>query len=116
MSVVIDREGRRRELKQGEILADGERLIIGGVAMMDGPPSAFHDGMGNPAGQRPGYVFGPRTSANERLDKAYAQYLDTTSNAWRGKPLQTMEENGSSRFSPRDEYITRLQKAWRGAR
>jgi hypothetical protein len=46
---------------------------------------AVHDGMGNPAGHRPGYVFGADRSS---YLNAPEQYIRDLRDAWRTKPAE----------------------------
>jgi hypothetical protein len=78
--VVIDRGGRRRELRPGEVLEDGEVLHVG-LAMMDKSKTSVVDGLGRPAGHGPGYCY--LAGVEGDLADARRQLAATsTCNAW----------------------------------
>jgi hypothetical protein len=103
------------------ILADGESLRIP-LMLMDGLPPELHDGIGNPVGHKPGYVFGGVTAAARQIvDDAYAQYETDLTEAWqqpaaRGqhhqRPQQDRPSNDAA-VSAYDDYVARLTSAWR---
>lgn len=83
MTFIVDKSGRRRELQTGEVLQDGERLVVK-LQLMDHRSPAVHDGMGREAGHRPGFLFSSSPSeADMTLDAARADYVRNLSNAWR---------------------------------
>ena len=65
------------------VLKDGERLIVPMVAM-DAAATMVHDGMGNVAGHKQGYVFVDDPTAVARRELARSQYLSALEDAWRG--------------------------------
>ena len=62
---VRDRNGIIREVNDGYILHDGEALVVD-LPFMDAR-AMIHDGHGNPAGQRPGFLY---SDANEQAEQA----------------------------------------------
>ena len=71
------------ESDDDRILKDGERLIVPMVAM-DAAATMAHDGMGNVAGHKQGYVFADDPVAAARRELASSQYLSALADAWRG--------------------------------
>ena len=61
------RNGVTREVNDDYVLLDGEALVVE-LSFMDtkGRPMV-HDGHGNPAGQRPGFLY---SDANEQVERA----------------------------------------------
>ena len=115
--VVIDREGRRREMRADEILEDGEILRVG-IAMMDGTQTRVVDGLGRPAGHGPGFCYlsgveGDLAAARRQVGRD--EYLQRMADAWRG-PGHKTHDHEISGDEARDEYLNRLRNAWRGAR
>ncbi len=72
---------------RNRVLEDGEILHVP-LVMMDGMlvemphDYSLHGGMGNEAGHKPGYVFGP-SLANDPRQAAYADYDRRLSDAWK---------------------------------
>jgi hypothetical protein len=114
MTLAIDRHGNRRELREGDILQDGEKIVIG-MRAMDGSHHRFHDGLGFAAGMRPGPIIPSGTPvADKKRDEAFTEYMAATSKAWR--PVAQRDDVGDQPASSRDTYVAWLQNAWRGGR
>jgi hypothetical protein len=65
---IIDRHGRKRRARKGDVLGDGERFSFK-MEMMD--EDGIRDGHGMPAGHRRGYAF---TADNHSRDEAAIAY------------------------------------------
>jgi hypothetical protein len=115
----------RSSYDDDDVVRDGERVRVP-LTMMDqqqiadlkqryGKTSKLYDGFGNPAGHRPGFVFGDTTPADElRVADAYEAYCERTSNAWKQptqEPAQPQHRDAAS--DPREAYMRRLSEAWR---
>jgi hypothetical protein len=96
--MAIDKYGRQRKLGDNEVLEDGERLVTGGLLFMDSAQRAvakqfkrtrLHDGRGNPAGHRPGYIFGLDSNDDARA-RAYADANAEAEAAWRTPPAKPL--------------------------
>src|SRR5262245_10690391 len=94
-------------------------------ALQDEKP-VLHDGMGNPAGYRAGYVFGDDQSERRRAN-ARALYIRELQDAWRSKPRQPKPANasptdnelsttGDARVDAYSDYKQRIANAWRTVR
>jgi hypothetical protein len=108
-----------------DILRDGERFRVPLEAMdgvqraVAGAQHALHDGMGNPAGYKPGYVFSDDQDALARSEEAYCAYNERVTAAWRqekpspqDKP-SAPETTGDALADARAQYVNRLTNAWR---
>ena len=92
----------------------------------------FHDGRGNPAGHRPGYVVDATRRDDEARvarEEAQQQYRDELENAWRTpptganergqigqRPISSAHDNDSvmtDRETAHVEYRHRIENAWR---
>jgi hypothetical protein len=83
------RDGAIREVDDDYILADGETLMVP-LNFMDARRSMIHDGHGNVAGQRPGFLFCDDELTEAAREAAYQEYAATVSERWRkGQPKQT---------------------------
>lgn len=105
-----------------EIAEDGESVRVS-MLMMDSmqravaqgkPKGTIHDGLGNPAGHKPRYVFAPPSPSDEVRSETYRDYEHRLTDAWRG----TVEGGSAAhdRSAPYEAYKERLSNAWRGAR
>jgi hypothetical protein len=92
---IIGRDGRRRRAKKGDVLADGERVVVS-MSFMD---AALHDELvakhrgdavvrvvdaaGQPAGHRPGFLMLDRDPALvDAAAEAYAERSRRLETAW----------------------------------
>jgi hypothetical protein len=113
-TTVIDKDGQRRALRDGDILEDGERLVVG-LNMLDQASLDLHDGMGHPAGFKPGYVFAQGSSrqvSDAALASARAEYEARLTGAWRDgrtNPLPLADDSKD----PYAAYEQRVTNAWR---
>lgn len=90
MSEIVDRFGRRRKAKPGDILGDGETLIVRLNAMDGKPFIVAFDAAGNPvrtgtfdaAQHRPGHRL-PTVAAAAKAHDAYAARKAMLADAWR---------------------------------
>jgi hypothetical protein len=98
-----------------EIAEDGEVLHVP-LYLADGAPSLLHDGMGNLAGHKPGYVFAPPRPSDEVRSHAHADYQRRLRDAWRGDGAQPADNGGRDLGAAYAGYEDRLRNAWRGAR
>jgi hypothetical protein len=123
-----------------DVVRDGESLKVP-LYMMDSVQRAvatdglrLHDGMGNPAGHKRGYVFGGNAEQRQRAADAYDEWTRRLQNAWR-TPGAAAERNEAQlkawrrpgarpglrqdaahdRAAARAEYVQRTQNAWRAA-
>jgi len=94
-----------------DIARDGEVLRVP-MYLADGGNLLLHDGMGNRAGHKPGYVFASGGAAEGAPRRAYTDYKQRLGDAWRGDGEDTCPDAGD----PRAAYIRQLTIAWRGAR
>jgi hypothetical protein len=98
---IIDRFGRRRRARPGEIPADGESIHIP-ATFMDarareladylgqkyGRRSEIVDGHGFEAGHRPGHLYNTDQHLRDAADAARAERVKRLQNAWRSKYAQ----------------------------
>src|SRR5262245_16133302 len=111
---IIDRYGRT--IEDENIVPDGGRIRVPMPFMDHLPPevrrafglcdASVHDGMGHPAGHKPGYVFGADRSCY--LD-AREQYIRELRDAWRPKAAAASSNNerspsGDARADAYTEY------------
>jgi hypothetical protein len=94
---IIDRHGRRRRARKGEVLADGERFSLP-MQFMDATARevADHlaayganrvvDGFGVPAGHKPGFLYDSASAhLHDAVAIAYEQRSARMRGAWRHK-------------------------------
>jgi hypothetical protein len=91
-----------------------------------GVGSGTHDGMGGPAGSRPGYVFSgdaePPQDGADAVEAARQEMIDDVSNAWRGKPREKKDDDNKQPSSLADAermreeayqaYVNDMRSAW----
>src|SRR5215207_8087834 len=87
MTYVRKRGSLRAEIvPDGYVLQDGDAIVVPSMfmdAQQRDTPSPLHDGMGNPAGRKQGYVFGGISAeARQRRADAYAAYDRDLTTAW----------------------------------
>ena len=131
---------RSRYDEDDDVVADGESVRVP-VVLMDAVQRAvatdglrLHDGTGNPAGHKRGYVFGGNAEQRQRVAEAYDERTARIQNAWREPParaernerqLETWRQPGArpglrqdaatDRAAAYAAYVQRIQNAWRGA-
>src|SRR5262245_39935380 len=125
-------------MPRDRVLRDGERVRVP-LHLMDGVQRAvatdglrFHDGMGNPAGHKSGYVFGGNPEQRQRVAEAYTEGNTRLQNAWRN-PAEAAERNETQletwrkpgarpglrqdtttdRTAAYAAYVQRIQNAWK---
>ena len=122
---VIDRYGRRRRLRPGEIPADGETIHVPMMLMdhagfcpyfSDGSPDLTHP-------CKPSFRFADTNDAARlAADAAYQQMRERLSNAWRNKdhphddqrtPQRTLDELRAAAEQAWEERSARMRNAWR---
>jgi hypothetical protein len=121
-----------------DVVRDGEHVRVP-LHLMDSLQRAvateglrLHDGMGNPAGQKSGYVFGGNAEQRQRAADAYDERTRRLQNAWRN-PAAAAERNetqleawrkpgarpGLRQDATNDSaaayaaYVERIGRAWR---
>jgi hypothetical protein len=92
----------------------------------------LHDGMGNPAGHKPGYVLGSNAEQRKGAAEAYHERTAQLQNAWRS-PAEAAKRNeaqleawrrpgaspglrqdaATDRAAAYAGYVQRIQNAWR---
>ena len=122
---IIGRDGRRRRMRKGECLKDGETMSIPhGMAFFDGREVADYlaakytvhvvDGAGSPAGHRPDFIY---DAAHDRLQDAaavaYAERSERMSNMWRTRDEQTGSDTEQTVADAYEAKRRRLADAWR---
>ena len=127
MSIKIrGRDGVIRFEDDSYILADGESLLLE-MRFMDARRSMIHDGRGNPAGQRPGFLYSDGERAERARVDAYMQYAEEVSERWRGRQNvgnahvsnqtqpqpQTFANPEAARAAAYAEYNRTIQERWR---
>jgi hypothetical protein len=136
---IIDRHGRRRRAKKGDVLADGEKFTVS-MQFMD---SQLHDELvakhgggairvvdvaGRLAGHRPGFVFDhAHTKLVDAAQRAYDERSKRMADAWRtdkdkpqhdGRvascecPQLSLDEARALADSAREARDERLRNAW----
>ena len=121
-ATIIDRHGRT--IEDEDIVPDGGRVRVALPFMDHLPPEvrrAFglcdarvHDGMGHPAGHKPGYIFGGDRSS---YSNAREHYIRELQDAWRPKPADANERSVTDAIGDAyTEYRQRMANAWRTAR
>ena len=124
---IYDRYGRIVE--DDDVVPDGGFVRVPMPFMDHLPPevrrafglcdASVHDGMGHPAGHKPGYAFGGDRSCY--LD-AREHYIRELQDAWRSKPPDASSTGndrrttGDATVDAHTEYQRRLTNAWRTAR
>ena len=110
---VRGRDGAIRTVSDNYILRDGETRVIE-IPFMDA-----HDGHGNPAGQRPGFLY---SDANEEAEQArvaaYAEYDKTIRERWRQSQQpqsepQAFDSPEEALAAAHADYQRRICNAWR---
>ena len=93
---IRQRDGTMREVHDGYTLRDGEAFVVG-LPFMDAR-SMIHDGLGHPAGQRPGFMYSDANAQAERtVADAYVAYDEAIANRWRhGLPSFPLGRNFES--------------------
>ena len=119
-NTVRGRNGVIREVNDDYVLLDGEALVVE-LSFMDTKGFIVHDGHGNPAGQRPGFLY---SDANEQVERAradaYAEYNRTIQERWRGQRSSPTPSDKAVFNSPEAalaaayaEYDKTIQERWR---
>jgi hypothetical protein len=114
MEMIIDKNGKRRQALPGELLQDGERVVVT-LNLMDHTRPVLHDGMGGVAGHRPGYIFAhdPEASGGNALDSAQREYTARLTNAWRAPAGEHARHAADAGANPQAAYEKWLANAWR---
>jgi hypothetical protein len=108
-----------RSVNDDYILQDGEVAVVEMPFMDANGRPMIHDGQGNPAGQRPGFLY---SDANEQAEQslvdAYAEYDATIRERWRqseqsSKQTQSPPQTFDSTEAASAEYEARICGAWR---
>jgi hypothetical protein len=125
---IRQRDGTMREVDDGYIMKDGEALLVP-LNFMDARRSMIHDGHGNPAGQRPGFLFADDERAAQAVADAYRTYDDAISRRWQSdrwqdepsKPAPTASQvfhsqdaAEAAREAAYRQYDHDLSNRWRG--
>jgi hypothetical protein len=102
------------------VLKDGRRFCTPMIAMDElqkAVAGVLHDGLGNPAGYKNGYVFSSNDEAAQAARaEAYAAYDEQLVNAWRNAPSSTPATSPATVDERKDPYSTydrKLVNAWR---
>jgi hypothetical protein len=131
---------RSRHDDDDDVVQDGESIRVP-VYLMDATQRAvateglrLHDGLGNPAGHKRGYVFGGNAEQRQRAADAYDERTTRLQEAWRS-PAGAAERNeaqleawrrpgarpglsqdaAADRAAAHAAYVQRIQNAWRAA-
>jgi hypothetical protein len=137
MTQIRRKNGTIEVVDDDYILASGESIVLpfqfrdeGQRAVAATTGLVLHDGMGNPAGYKPGYVFADADDGCADADAAYSQYCRDLQDAWMDKERREQELE-ADRQAPdlsdvkalrdaadetRRQYIERTVNAWRTAR
>jgi hypothetical protein len=126
------------DIDEDDIVRDGETVKVR-MHMMDALQRAIavdrlrlHDGLGNPAGHKRGYVFSSNAEDRQRATDAYDERTAQLQNAWRSAAakvesnqaqLEAWRSPGAKpgprqkaeadRAGAHAEYVRRIQNAWR---
>jgi hypothetical protein len=116
LNKVRGRDGAIREVSDGYVLRDGEARVVE-LPFMDNA-TMVHDGRGQPAGQRPGFLYsdGNKRAERKRVD-AYTEYADAIQERWRGqqtpsKPAQVFDSTEAAVAAAYVEYADAIQQRW----
>ena len=104
------------------IIADGEATLVP-LSFMDAK-GMIHDGRGNPAGQRPGFLFCDNEADDQAVEAAYREYAKSISERWRqgpgqrssparSDPPQTFGNPEAARIAAYAQYNRDIQERWR---
>jgi hypothetical protein len=116
---VRGRDGALRSVNDDYILRDGETMVIETMFMDAQRRPMIHDGHGNPAGQRPGFLY---SDANEQAEQslvdAYAEYDATIRERWRHQQTQpepppAFDSKEATLAAAYADYEARICGAWR---
>jgi hypothetical protein len=121
-SQVIDRYGR--PIEDTDIVPDGGRVSVPCLFMdalseqtrraLGRSALGLHDGMGHPAGHKPGFVFGTDRSC---YLNAREQHIRELQDAWRPKPTDAAGSSVTdAEVDAYTEYKQHITNAWRTAR
>jgi hypothetical protein len=132
---------RNRHLDDDDIVIPDGGSVRVSTFLMDGVQRAaatdglwLHDGTGNPAGQRRGYVFGGNVEHRQRAADAYDERTTRLQNEWRS-PAAAAERNetqleawrkprarpglrqdaATDRAAAYAAYVQRIENGWRAA-
>ena len=105
------------------ILQDGEAMVVE-LLFMDARRGMIHDGHGNPAGQRPGFLISDNEADDQAVEAAYREYAATVSERWRqgpgqrssparSEPPQTFDNPEAARAAAYAEYDRTICERWR---
>lgn len=124
MKKIRRRNGADAMVDDDYILQDGEGFVIP-LSMFDSKPVMITDSRGNPAGQRPGFLF-TNDAAERALDDAHLQYRTDIearwmSDRWSGPSKSVPRSTGSQTFdSPQAavdaayrQYAADISERWR---
>ena len=123
MKKIRRRDGTMAEVDDGYIIADGESFTIP-LAMMDARRGMIHDGRGNPAGQRPGFLVRDNAAEEQAVEAAYREYAQSIAERWRqgpgqrsilarSEPPQTFDNPEAARAAAYAEYNRTICERWR---
>jgi hypothetical protein len=141
-AIYVDRDGNLIEVAAGAIIPDGATLRVP-MTFMDRAALAalhkaypeggapLHDGLGHPAGFKPGYAYGGNVpfAHHQRASDARQAYVDGLRDAWKQPPAKVtpaLPSNskfpapGPSKSSDGDDghrawqtYVNNLSNAWK---
>lgn len=121
---VRGRNGSIREVDDHYILQDGEAMLVEMPFMDAMGRTVIHDGLGNPAGQRPGFLYsdGNDQAEQARVD-AYREYDKAIQQRWcepQRQPSKQTAPEQQTFVSPEAalaaayaEYDRTIQERWR---
>jgi hypothetical protein len=125
-AIIIDAHGH--VIEDADVVPPGGRISVAPLFMDHLPPEvrrafglsdlSLHDGMGHPAGHKPGFIFGGDRSC---YLNAREQYIHELQDAWRSKRIEASSTNerstsGDAKVDAYTEYRQRMANAWRTAR
>lgn len=122
-AVIIDKNGRRRRARPGEVLGDGETVHF--LMTMQDDDGGIRDAYGLPAGHRRGFAISDISHLRDAAARAYEERNERLRNAWRkdhqrqqdGPRVTTrtldVEQARALADGAYEDKKQRLQNAWR---
>ena len=120
------RDGVMAEVGDGYVLQDGEALVVEMRMMDSANRTLIHDGNGNVAGRRPGYLVSDDDVAHAVLATVHQMYRDDIEQRWRSDRWQSGPAQPAPPAPPRfgtgdaavaaahEQYRRDISERWRG--
>jgi hypothetical protein len=114
-------DGSVHDVAETYVLCDGETMMIE-MTMFDSG-RMVHGGRGNPAGQRPGFLYADSDIDMAVKETVYKEYADAIEQRWRSDrwqggpskpaPSAPMTSGGGDAAAAHEQYRAGIENRWR---